>query len=200
MNFMCNFISRLLIFIPGYSRQLIKRKNKIRQEIRLLNEKYKVEEKEREAGIVFEKIESLEQFKMASTILLYWSTKNEMPTHQFIEKWGGEKNILLPSVVGSEMVLKQYTKRMVQGLLGIWEPETEVQYIGEIELAIIPGVAFDRRKNRLGRGKGYYDRFLANKKCTKIGICFDYQLLASLPTNFADKKMDFIVTPSEFVS
>lgn len=197
---MYHFISRIFALIPNYSKNLIKQKNEIRRQIRFLYEQKSEEEKKKGATIVFEKIESLEQFKKADTILLYWSTKNEMPTHEFIEKWGDKKKIVLPSVVGNHMVLKQYEKGMRRGALGIWEPDSELHYFGEIELAVIPGVAFDRKRNRLGRGRGYYDRFLSNYNCTRIGICFDFQLLPILPTNSDDKKMDLIITPNEYIS
>jgi 5-formyltetrahydrofolate cyclo-ligase len=196
---MNNFISRILAFFPSYSKRIVKRKHAIRQQMRLLIEKKSEEEKKKEAVIVFNKIELLEQFKTANSILLYWSTKNEIPTHDFIAKWGDKKKILLPSVVGNDIVIKQYTDRMRKGALGIWEPDTEDQYFGEIDLAIIPGVAFDGKRNRMGRGRGFYDRFLSNHKCTKIGICFDIQILTRIPTNSNDKKMDWVISPNESI-
>jgi 5-formyltetrahydrofolate cyclo-ligase len=197
---MNTFISILYRFFTSSSRLIVARKNSVRKQIQVLNSKQSAEENKMEAAIVFGKIESLEQFKKANTILLYWSTKNEMPTHEFIEKWKDEKIILLPSVVGNDIVLKRYTKNLMQGLLGIWEPDTKLNFEGVLDLAIIPGVAFDRNRNRLGRGKGYYDRFLENYKCFKIGICFDFQLFEDLPANKYDKKMDLIISPNENVS
>lgn len=197
---MNTFISRLCRFFTSSSRLIVERKDCIRQQIRILNSKHSVEEKHMEAAIVFGRIESLEQFKQATTILLYWSTKNEMPTHDFVEKWKDEKIILLPSVVGNDIVLKRYTKNLMQGSLGIWEPDTELIFEGILDLAIIPGVAFDRNRNRLGRGKGYYDRFLTNSICVRIGICFDFQLFDDIPANKNDKKMDLIISPTDNVS
>ncbi|HQG08910.1 MAG TPA: 5-formyltetrahydrofolate cyclo-ligase, partial [Dysgonamonadaceae bacterium] len=68
-----------------------------------------------------------------------------------------------------------------------------------IDLIIVPGVAFDRKLNRLGRGKGYYDRLLSQLKSPKIGICFDFQLLESIPVEDWDIKMDMIVAQNEIV-
>jgi 5-formyltetrahydrofolate cyclo-ligase len=192
-------ISRISTIFSFSSKQMVERKNNFRRQMQLLSINNSLEDKKKEADIVFDKIESLEQFKNAKYILLYWSTKNEMPTHDFVEKWKDEKTILLPSVVGNDIVLKKLTKDLTQGSLGIWEPDTADNFDGIVDLAIIPGVAFDRKKNRLGRGKGYYDRFLENYKCFKIGICFDFQLFDDLPANKNDKKMDLIISPNENV-
>jgi len=66
-------------------------------------------------------------------------------------------------------------------------------------LGIIPGIAFDGHKNRLGRGKGYYDRFFSENKSLKIGVCFDFQLLETIPVSLHDVKMDKIVSPTKIV-
>jgi 5-formyltetrahydrofolate cyclo-ligase len=68
--------------------------------------------------------------------------------------------------------------------------------MSKIDLVIAPGIAFDKNKSRLGRGKGYYDRFFINKRIVKIGVGFDFQLLESIPVNQFDIKMDKIITPS----
>ncbi len=197
---MNTIISRIFTIFSFMSKQMVERKNTIRREMQLLSIKKSMEDKKKDADIIFTKIESLEPFKKANTILLYWSTKNEMPTHDFVEKWKDEKIILLPSVVGNDIVLKRYTKNLMQGSLGIWEPDTELNFEGVLDLAIIPGVAFDRNRNRLGRGRGYYDRFLTNSICVRIGICFDFQLFDDIPANKNDKRMDLIISPNENVS
>lgn len=69
----------------------------------------------------------------------------------------------------------------------------------EIELIVVPGVAFDRRLNRLGRGKGYYDRLLSTLQARKVGICFDFQLKDAIPTEPFDRKMDAILTEKETI-
>lgn len=68
-----------------------------------------------------------------------------------------------------------------------------------IDLMIIPGIAFDRQKNRMGRGKGYYDRLLASLTVPKIGLCFGFQLFDEIPSESFDKKMDMIITEKEIL-
>ena len=80
------------------------------------------------------------------------------------------------------------------GDFNILEPQNE-PYTGDFDLIIVPGVAFDRKGNRIGRGRGYYDRFLCQHLDVKrIGICFDFQLVDEVPTEPLDIKMDEVIT------
>ena len=155
-----------------------------------------------EADIIFNKIESLPEFKAATTILMYWSTPDELPTHQIVRKWSYNKIIILPSVINeNEMEFKRYFAigKMKKGNLGIEEPDSIESYKGKFDLVIVPGVAFDRKGNRLGRGKGYYDKFLSETKILKIGVGLSFQLLEYIPVTRVDIKMDKIVTVSEIL-
>lgn len=96
------------------------------------------------------------------------------------------------------MVLRRYTGKsdLKEGAFGIMEPCGEVfADYQAIDLAIIPGMAFDRQGNRLGRGKGYYDRFLPLllPYIYIIGVCFPFQLLDDIPTEEHDIKMDTVL-------
>lgn len=97
------------------------------------------------------------------------------------------------------MELREYRgeESMHRGAFGIMEPMGKrFTALSEISLAVIPGVAFDAKGNRLGRGRGYYDRLLpALKKSgvTTSGICFDFQILSSLPCEDHDIPVDFLI-------
>lgn len=137
-------------------------------------------------------------FRAANTILLYHSLKDEVDTHAFIRKWSREKRILLPVVTGDDLELRLYTgpEDLTVGAYGIEEPTgarfTDYAAIG---LIVVPGVAFDRDGNRLGRGKGYYDRLLPRiPSAYKIGICFPFQLVDEVPAEPFDIRMDEIIT------
>ena len=142
-------------------------------------------------------LEESAAFIQAHTILLYYSLPDEVRTHEFVDKWCNRKNILLPVVVGNDLQLRQYKgKDTLQiGAYHIMEPiGPRWTDLHAIELSIIPGVGFDREKHRLGRGKGYYDRFLPHLSSYNIGICFSFQFQEHIPYEEFDISMDEVWT------
>ncbi len=186
------------LFTKKDSNDIVAAKNLIRYNISMKKKLLTDLDKKIESKAVFEKIEMLPEFKNAKSILLYWSLKDELLTHEVIEKWSKTKQILLPVVVDDKMVIKPFTKKeeLSKSDLGIWEPNSQKTYFESVDIVIVPGVAFDKNKVRLGRGKGFYDRFFTNKKILKIGIGFDMQILENIPKGFYDIKMDKIFTMS----
>ena len=145
---------------------------------------------------VLASLEQLPAFEEASVLLLYYSLSDEVYTHDFLEKWKEKKTILLPVVVGDKLELRYYTGThdLQIGAYGINEPTGRLfKDYNSIDLAIIPGVAFDKEGHRLGRGKGYYDRLLPQIHALKVGICFPFQLLPTIPSEPFDVKMDMII-------
>ena len=193
-------MSNLFPLFPD-SFEIREKKKRIRFEMKLLKEGISIEEKNKSAEIVFKKIEQLSEFIAAKTIMVYWAMPDELPTQAFINKWKNKKLIILPSVKDRKLELKRYTSEaeMVQRALGIWEPYLTENFVGKIDLIIVPGLAFDLKKNRLGRGKGYYDKFLRHLKAIKIGVGFDIQLIYSVPVNNNDKHLDKIILPSKTI-
>ncbi len=153
---------------------------------------------------LFNRLEDHPLFQSAQTILMYYSLPDEVQTHDFVEKWHDRKRIVLPVVKGDDLELRYFNgkDRLRAGMFGIGEPsEEEPADENDIELAIIPGVAFDREGNRLGRGKGYYDRTLERlEKACRIGVCFSFQILDSIPTEECDRRMDEVWTEKGRVS
>lgn len=152
---------------------------------------------------IMQRLEETSLFGQASCIALYHAIPGEVQTADFIEKWFRKKKILLPVIEGDDLRLLLYTGKssLKSGVFGILEPEKGAETVPdeEIDLIIVPGVAFDRQRNRLGRGKGYYDRLLATLKVPKIGICFDFQLQETIPVEPFDKKMDRVITENEII-
>ena len=149
-------------------------------------------------------LEETELFRQASCIALYNAIPEEVQTAAFLEKWFVKKRLLLPLVVGDDLRLLPYKgiDSLKPGAFGILEPVDQETTIPEadIDLIIVPGVAFDRQLNRMGRGKGYYDRLLSTLQAPKIGICFDFQLQEMIPVEPFDKKMDMIITEKEIIT
>jgi len=193
--------SKILSIFSSHFKSIDAKKKQIRTDIRWLKKELSVEQKQAEADAVFREIELLPEFINAETVLFYWAMRDELPTQLAIKKWCIEKKILLPSIDQNKLVLKQYdyTGKLTQKNLGIWEPDLVENYEGKVDLVIVPGIAFDRKRNRLGRGKGYYDRFFKKYKPAKIGVAFDCQLLDTVPIAKHDIKMDKIITPSEII-
>ena len=136
------------------------------------------------------------------TILMYHSLPDEVDTHSALDKLlAMGKKVLLPKVISdTEMTIHEYTgKDSLQPSepYGILEPTTpELSIINcQLSIAIVPGMAFDRQGHRLGRGKGYYDRFLSRiPNIYKIGVCFPFQMLESIPSESTDVVMDEVIT------
>ena len=146
------------------------------------------------------RVEQSEAFRRARVVLAYYSLSDELFTHDFVQRWADKKTILLPKVVGDDLTLHRYTNAMSmsEGAFGIMEPCTpEFTDYAAVDMVIVPGVAFDRLGNRLGRGRGYYDRLFASRlphNIYKVGVCYPFQLVESVPTEPCDVQMDEIVT------
>lgn len=136
------------------------------------------------------------------SLLLYHALPDEVPTQELMDQLIAEgKTVVLPKVISdTDMELRRYTGRqdLQQGAFGILEPTGELfTDYDSIDVAIIPGMAFDRDGHRLGRGKGYYDRFLSRVPYLyKIGLCYDWQIVDHVPTDEHDVQMDEVVTVS----
>lgn len=143
-------------------------------------------------------LEAHPAFKAANTILLYHSLPDEVDTHHFIAKWCTKKQILLPAVAGDGLELHVYTgpANLATGAYGIEEPTGALfTDYAAIDFIVVPGVAFDRNGNRLGRGKGYYDRLLPRiPSAYKAGICFPFQIVEEVPAEPFDIRMDEVIT------
>lgn len=174
-------------------------KAEVRKQMRELKRAVSPEEKLRRSDGIMRKVEALPEFQQARVVLLYWSMADEVQTHAFVEKWYKDKVLLLPCVDGDDLRLRQYTgpECMVAGeQFGIGEPTgEEFTALEQIEMIMVPGVAFDRRCNRMGRGRGFYDRLLkSTPNALKVGVAFDFQLMDEIPTEPFDVKMDKVVS------
>ena len=171
-------------------------KSEIRRKIKNLRMMLSEIEKAAAAEEVFSRLEKTAAFMIADNILMYHSLPDELSTIKFLKKWQGRKRFFLPRVNGVNLDILPYEEtRLELGSFHIEEPAgNDVADVNDIELMIIPAVAFDRKGNRLGRGKGFYDRLLATSKATKIGVGYEFQLLDSLPSEPHDVAMDMIIT------
>jgi len=172
-------------------------KKELRKTVKELKKQFAEGDKIRQSETIFNKIVQLPVFNNANTVLLYWSMPDEVLTHKFIEEWWQAKTILLPVVDGDNLRIKQYAgiQSMKKGEhFGILEPTgAEFKDLDLIDLIIVPGVAFDKNNNRMGRGRGYYDKLLQSTKAYKIGVCFGFQFFEKVPIEKHDLPMDLVV-------
>lgn len=174
-------------------------KKQLRKTISEKKKRYDLTQLKDFSATLLDRLEQLPVFAQSNTVLLYHSLKDEVQTHEFVEKWKNSKTLLLPVVAGDELELRRYTGKqdMSIGSYGIEEPTGELfTDLDSIDLAIVPGVSFDSSGNRLGRGKGYYDRLLPKLNTYNIGICYSFQISTSIPTEVFDRKMDAVLTDS----
>lgn len=173
---------------------MIKSKLEIRREMRALRETFR---DSGESRCALERLTALPEWNAAHTVLLYSSIPGEVDTSELFSEWSGTKRLVLPLVVGDDLVLKEYRPgSLVPGYKGIMEPREDAPSVeaSDIELVIVPGVAFDASGRRLGRGKGYYDRLLPRLHCPKVGLAFDWQIVGSVPVDEWDVPLDRVVS------
>lgn len=174
-------------------------KDEIRSRVKARKSLLSALEKTQAAAAVFGRLEQSAAFALAEKILLYHSLPDELSTRDFLERWSGRKRFFLPRVNGLNLEILPYDRsRLALGSFHIEEPQgDDTADISEIELVVVPAVAYDRRGNRVGRGKGYYDRLLASTRATKVGVGYDFQLIDDeIPAEPHDVAVDIVITES----
>lgn len=159
------------------------------------------EMRQRQSEAACRQLMELPCWVQARTVLLYHALPDEVDTQMLIEealRCQPAKRVLLPVVVGDDLELREYDGQMQMGAFGILEPSRQSVLFTDynaIDLAVVPGMAFDAQGHRLGRGKGYYDKLLCQcPDVNKVGICFDYQYVEEVPSEPHDILMDGVVT------
>ena len=199
-------------------------KQELRKEIRNRKRQFSQDQLGELSLSAISKLRKHPKVMAAHTLLLYYSLPDEVNTHEWIDELVTErKRVLLPVVVNDkDMVIREYTGKhdLAEGSFHIMEPIGKLfpeEKYPEIEVAIIPGMSFDDTGHRLGRGKGYYDRFLTKLRGTevdksdpevdksdtedknlgtevyKIGVCFGFQKLQEIPFESHDILMNEVI-------
>lgn len=156
-----------------------------------------VEERVRSSREIFAEVAALSAFQQAQVVALYAALPDEPQSGEFIAEWCGRKRIVLPRVEGEIMRFYDYSpEAMASGSFGIDEPQGECPCSAEeIDFMVVPGVGFTAEGYRMGRGKGFYDRYLSQSgfRATTVGVCFKDQLMDELPLEPHDRVLDFVV-------
>lgn len=145
----------------------------------------------------------LEAYITAEVVMVYLSIPTEIDTTAVVlRSWQDRKRVLAPKVSWEQrrmipVEIVSLADDLAASSMGMREPVKGIPFpVGLIDLIIVPGLAFDEIGNRLGRGSGFYDRFLAHPECraTACGFAFELQVVPNVPTSFHDRPIDLLVT------
>lgn len=178
-------------------------KIELRKEISKKRKLLDINEAKKASEIIVNKMQGLADLKSAKLVFSFMPYGKEVdikPLNQWILDQG--KTLCLPRVINQTEMEPRVVNNINQGFsksaFGVLEPtgNNELIDIDKIDLILVPGLAFDKSGNRMGHGKGYYDRFLS--RCPKstlfIGVAFSFQILDSIPFNKFDVKVHSIIT------
>jgi len=180
-------------------------KRELRAQMRAMRRSLSVSEQETASRGVYARLLAFEPYVRAACIMAYDACRGELSLAPVLEDvLAGGKTLLLPRCEApGVMTARRITdfSQLVSGAYGLREPDETCEIVlpHEIDLVLVPGTAFDREGNRLGQGGGYYDRFLAQTKALRVGICHGRALHACVPHDVHDERMDAVITPDEIV-
>lgn len=185
-------------------------KSRLRKEILDKRDELSRSEHKHNSRIITDKLIAWEEYKECEELLVYVSFRSEVDTYGIIsDALTRNKKVYCPKVVGDDMLFYQIKSmdELVPGYMGILEPADGLPQFGfscSKSLVIMPGSVFDRCGNRIGYGKGYYDRFLSDCyikgiKPVTAALAFDLQLVDAVPAQDHDFKTDYIFTERETI-
>lgn len=182
-------------------------KERIRRRILKLRDSLSPEERREKSERIKEKLFVISEFETAKTVLLYATKKSEVETKEIIENaLSLGKEVRLPLIKGKDLLFSQILqfKELSPSTFGVLEPKKRYRRLPleKIDLVIVPGIAFDTKGNRIGFGKGFYDRFLKKvpERILKIGLAFELQVVEAIPKALSDISVDKIITEKRIIN
>ena len=182
-------------------------KAELRAEFRKKLADVPVSERDRAAAVIFDVVRSRSEWQEAKTVMLYVPLPGELNILPLLNAAiHHHKTLTLPrfnreTQTYEAAVVKNLASDLVRGEFGVSEPDPEcpVCPVNQLDVTMVPGLAFDGEGRRLGRGKGFYDRLLADATGWLWGVGHDVQLAGQLPVESHDVVLNCIVTPSRWV-
>jgi 5-formyltetrahydrofolate cyclo-ligase len=181
-------------------------KQQIRSKILWRLKTQKEEGRNRKSKIIKERLFRTQEFIKAKVVMFYVSFDGEVNTKEMIKEAQNLGKIVAVPVCRKNRIIRpsilEKNSRLRKGPYGISEPAIK-RFIDSrsLDLVITPGLAFDKRGSRLGRGKGYYDCFLSKlpKRIVSLGLAFDFQILPSLPTTIRDASVTKVISNEDII-
>ncbi len=162
------------------------------------------------SAVILQRLTGLDCYRRARAVHSYVAWQEEVENHILFRAMLREgKRVVAPKINSQTRTLEHYLlpyfEALAPGAFGILEPSSErgacvLANLEELDLVLVPGLAFDRQGNRLGYGGGYYDRLLAEIEAPKVALAFAAQIVDSIPTETHDCSVDLIVTEREVIS
>ena len=180
-------------------------KAELRQQLLALRDVMSAGEVAEQSSQIRQRVVSLPQIQAGANVFVYVSQANEVDTHELIRLWlGSGIKVTVPYVHDSGQIQARRIgcfSELGSGAFGILTAEASPIYQGPIDVCIVPAVALSKTGARLGRGGGYYDRFLATGRVrVAIGLCFDIQFVKHLPVTELDRRVNIVVTDKRTVN
>lgn len=177
---------------------MCKNKVSVRKEIKALRDSLDMEQVINWSDNICKKLLEHNSYKKASNICIYVSKGNEVKTNHIMNQAIADgKNVYAPKVFNKEMhfIMIEGIEDLKPGSFGILEPHSDIFKDPQDGLIVMPGVAFDKCRNRIGFGGGYYDRYLSDKPMLyKIALAYNCQVVDHIVAEATDIKPDIIVT------
>ena len=191
----------------GTERDIDEVRRRLRRQALACRRQLSAEERARKSQRIRQRLFDFAPFRRARRIHSYVSLAEEVDTHAIIQAVLARHGVVsVPRVRPGTHVLDHYDihqfSDLVPGTFGILEPDPQrcnPTPIEQLDLIIVPGCVFDPRGNRLGYGKGFYDRFLQKTPALRIGLAFACQLVEQVPIHAFDVPMDVIITEDEWI-
>lgn len=181
-------------------------KNELRREMKLKRRVLSKEETEKYSDVITQKLFLQKELQSARAVMTYASAFNEVSTDSITDElFRMGKRVAIPvSNIDTETITISYlagNDAFTKGAYGIREPKhIREAKLADIDVIIVPALAFDLSCNRLGFGKGYYDKLLADFRGFKIGICYDFQIADTVFPAPHDIPMDIIITEKRIIN
>ena len=179
-------------------------KKELRKKILAARKALTSDDVEKRSGMICDRITATDLYEKATDICIYMPIRNEVDVRMLIDTATADgKEIWIPKVVGEEMIFNAYEEDSLELSESYGIPESSSNRVlvpDENTLIIMPGAVFDKTGNRIGYGGGYYDRYLEkHPECKTLAVCYDLQMVESIPAEDHDIKPGVIVSESSIL-
>lgn len=175
-------------------------KNELREQVRAKRRFMTAEEVAEKSEKIQSRLFAFDKYLNAKTVMLFMSAFKEPSTDNIIRDalLRGKKVVVPVSNTDTETIIPSYINGfddLKKGAYGILEPKKiQPVDISEIDFFLVPGIVFDKNGNRIGFGKGYYDKILHQSNAEKCAVCYEFQIFDDIPSDKLDVRMNTIIT------